>query len=180
VTVTDYEQRIQTVLAALNIPASHPADRGVPLCVEATELVSIGEDMLGRERYLTPAAAVGWLEMQAAAILEDVEILLVSAFRSVDYQRAIFERKLAAGQSLEEILRVNLPPGYSEHHTGLAIDVATPGTPPLTEAFEQTAAFEWLANNASRFGFALSYPRDNPYGVIYEPWHWARTTSPLD
>jgi D-alanyl-D-alanine carboxypeptidase len=91
----------------------------------------------------------------------------------VDYQRAIFDRKRSQGVSVDEILRVNAAPGYSEHHTGRAVDIATRGCPPLTEAFDATDAFRWLTNNAVRFGFEMTFPRDNPYGIAYEPWHWA-------
>jgi D-alanyl-D-alanine carboxypeptidase len=97
---------------------------------------------------------------------------MVSAFRSLDYQVGIFKRKLEKGQTIEQILHVNLPPGYSEHHTGRAIDIAAPGAPPLTEEFEQTLAFRWLETHAHRWHFKMTYPRGNPHGVIYEPWHW--------
>jgi len=70
-------------------------------------------------------------------------------------------------------LKVNTPPGYSEHHTGRAVDLATPGCPPLTEEFETTAAFAWLVRHAHRFGFTMRYPRGNRFGIAYEPWHWA-------
>jgi D-alanyl-D-alanine carboxypeptidase len=156
--------------------ASHVATRAIPPCPEATDIVSVGPDMLGRERFLTPAAADGWHAMRQAAQDEGVTLLLVSAFRSVTYQWAIVTSKLAAGETLAQILEVNMPPGYSEHHTGRAIDIATPGAPPLSEAFERTPAFEWLTRHASRWGFAMSYPRDNPYGVAYEPWHWCQRT----
>ena len=76
---------------------------------------------------------------------------------------------------------MNAAPGYSEHHTGRAVDLTTPGTPPLLEAFERTAAFAWLERHAARFGFVMTYPRNNPLGVIYEPWHWTfheATTAP--
>jgi D-alanyl-D-alanine carboxypeptidase len=155
--------------------AAHVAARGICACPEATDLVSVGPDMLGRERFLTPAAAAGWDAMRRAAEDDGVMLLLVSAFRSVTYQWAIFARKLAAGEALDDILQVNMPPGYSEHHTGRAIDLATPGAPPLSEAFELTPAFEWLTSNGNRWGFSMSYPRGNPYGVIYEPWHWSMT-----
>ena len=52
------------------------------------------------------------------------------------------------------------------------MDIATRGCPPLTDAFEHTTAFAWLTANAGRFGFDMSYARDNPYGFVYEPWHW--------
>jgi len=73
---------------------------------------------------------------------------------------------------VEEILTVNAAPGYSEHHSGYALDIGTPGEPPAEESFESTAAFAWLGEHAGRFGFQLSYPRDNPHGIVYEPWHW--------
>lgn len=65
-------------------------------------------------------------------------------------------------------------PGYSEHHTGYAIDIGDGARPDthLSEAFEDTPAFRWLEKNAARFSFELSFPRHNPQGVSYEPWHW--------
>ena len=103
----------------------------------------------------------------------DREILqLVSAFRSVDYQKQIIQRKVAAGQSWEQILRVSALPGFSEHHTGRTNDVTTPGCKPLTEEFEQTTAFHWLTRHAGEFRFVMTYPRGNKLGIAYEPWHW--------
>jgi zinc D-Ala-D-Ala carboxypeptidase len=168
-----YEALVAKTLAELGIPRSYGIARGMAVHPEATDLVSVGPDLHGRERHLTPQAAERWMDLRAAALQEGVTLLLVSAFRSLEYQRQIFERKLAAGESLERILKVNVPPGYSEHHTGRAVDLTTPGCPPLVEHFETTEAFAWLARHAERFGFALSYPRDNPFGIAYEPWHWA-------
>lgn len=171
--VESFERRIARILSGLGIPASYGADRNLPLFVEATELVSVGADIYGRERQLTPRAAIRWTELQSAARADRVDLQLVSAFRSLDYQRQIFERKLAAGESIEQILRVNAPPGYSEHHTGRAVDLTTPGCRPLEEEFETSPAFDWLVRHAHRFGFAMTYPRDNRFGIAYEPWHWA-------
>ncbi|HZE89094.1 MAG TPA: M15 family metallopeptidase [Verrucomicrobiae bacterium] len=161
------------ILAELGIPASYPADNRLRLHEEATDLVQIGADIHGRERQLTPHAAERWASLRAAAGRESIPLLFVSAFRSVDYQRGIFERKIAAGEALERILKVNAPPGYSEHHTGRAVDLTTPGSVPLAEEFESTAAFAWLLRNAERFGFVMTYPRGNTFGMAYEPWHWA-------
>jgi D-alanyl-D-alanine carboxypeptidase len=167
-----YSEKVGSALADLGISSSRIVARGLPLAAEATNLVSAGQDMLGRERFLTPATAAAWEAMRTAAAGEGVTLLLVSAFRSLDYQVGIFKRKLEKGQTIEQILHVNLPPGYSEHHTGRAIDIATPGAPPLTEEFEQTLAFRWLATHAGRWHFKMTYPRGNQHGVIYEPWHW--------
>lgn len=168
-----YAARVSRILADLGIPPSYGADRNLPFFVEATELVPVGPDIYGRERQLTPRAAFRWAELQSAVRADRIELLLVSAFRSLDYQRQIFERKLLAGEPIEQILRVNAPPGYSEHHTGRAVDLTTPGCRPLEEEFEASPAFGWLVRNAHRFGFAMTYPRDNRFGIAYEPWHWA-------
>jgi D-alanyl-D-alanine carboxypeptidase len=101
-----------------------------------------------------------------------VVLKIASAFRSIDRQVEILREKLAQGVSLEAILAVSAPPGFSEHHTGCAIDLTTDGVPPLEVEFENTAAFRWLTENAARFGFVLSFPPGNRYGYEYEPWHW--------
>jgi len=166
--VDDYEQRIQQILKELGAPARANAT----LFVEASELVSVGLDIYGRDQRLTPSAAAAWNEMRAAAEKDGEILQLVSAFRSVDYQKGIIQRKLAAGQSWEQILRVSALPGFSEHHTGRTIDVTTPGSNVLEEEFENTSAFRWLTRHAGEFGFTMTYPRGNAFGVAYEPWHW--------
>ncbi|MBS0657599.1 MAG: D-alanyl-D-alanine carboxypeptidase family protein [Verrucomicrobia bacterium] len=110
--------------------------------------------------------------MRAAAAADGVELLLISAFRGFERQAAIIQRKLDAGQTWDEILRVSALPGFSEHHTGRAIDLGAPGSVDLTEDFEQTPAFGWLRRRARDFRFRLSFPRGNRRGLVYEPWHW--------
>jgi D-alanyl-D-alanine carboxypeptidase len=90
--------------------------------------------------------------MLAAAVIDGIVLAAVSGFRSFDYQRTIIERKLAAGLTVEQIVCVSALPGFSEHHTGRAIDVGTPGCPPVTEDFEQTSAFDWLTRKGQDFG----------------------------
>ena len=67
---------------------------------------------------------------------------------------------------------MNAAPGYSEQHSGRAVDLGTMGCDALSEEFENTKVYQWLVKNAGGFGFYLSYPRDNPYGIDFEPWHW--------
>ena len=128
--------------------------------------------MAGREQRMDRQAAASWQAMHQAAATDGVVLGIVSAFRSFDYQRQIIARKLAAGQTIEQILSASALPGFSEHHSGRAIDIGTPGCAPLTEAFEQTAAYVWLSGHAGGFGFRMTYPRGNAYGVTFEPWHW--------
>ena len=122
---------------------------------------------------MTPDAAEAWHKMKDSAASVSVCLQVVSAFRSVDYQLNILRRKLDQGQAIDDILRVSAAPGYSEHHTGRALDLTTPGCAVLEEEFEQSDAFNWLQEHAADFGFHMSFPRDNPHGVIFEPWHWA-------
>lgn len=110
--------------------------------------------------------------MKSAAEADGVSLFLISGFRGIDYQREILEKKLAEGRQLTELLTVIAAPGYSEHHTGRAVDLSTNGCPALEVEFEKTEAFEWLTKNAAEFGFVMSYPKDNQYGISYEPWHW--------
>lgn len=117
-------------------------------------------------------AALAWRHMQRAAQTENIILDAISGYRGHAYQHGIFKRKLARGQTVQEILKVNAAPGYSEHHSGRAIDIGTPNEPPAEESFENTAAFSWLMKHAADFGFRLSYPRNNPHDIDYEPWHW--------
>lgn len=156
----------------LGVPADYGRCRALRTMQEPRRLTFVGYDIHERPQWLTPSAAAAWLRMRQAAALGQVELQLVSAFRSIEYQVGIIERKLARGQAMAQILEVSAAPGYSEHHTGRAIDVTTPGFAALEEEFEQSPAFRWLSNNATKFGFTLSFPRGNPHAIAYEPWHW--------
>jgi D-alanyl-D-alanine carboxypeptidase len=169
----DYGQAVALLHRELGITADYAERFKLALCEEAIELVSIGLDVSGREQRLAPRAAHAWQGLRAGAAQDGVELLVVSGFRSVDYQRALIQRKLDKGRSIADVLRINAAPGYSEHHTGRALDLTAPDCPPLEQGFEATRAFAWLTRHASAHGFRLSYPRDNPHGITYEPWHWA-------
>ena len=142
------------------------------LQAEPARLASIGTDIHGREQWLTPRAAKAFAAMRISAKDDGIDLQVVSAFRSIEYQLGILERKLGRGLTIDEILRVSAAPGYSEHHSGRALDLTTSGYAALEEEFENSPAFAWLVRHATRFGFALSYPRGNPHGIAYEPWHW--------
>jgi len=160
-------------LDALGIDADDYAHRtGLDLVAEPVALALAGFDRYRRPLWLQAGAARAWRRMRAAAAGDGVLLEAISGYRSHDYQLGIFTRKLARGQMVEEILTVNAAPGYSEHHGGCALDIGTPGEPPAETSFENTPAFAWLTRHAGDFGFAMSYPRDNPHGIVYEPWHW--------
>ena len=159
----------------LGIPADYGADGVLPYYAEASELVDVGPNLIGRMQQLTPEAARSWSEMVSAARDDGLVLMVVSGYRSFDYQASLIQKKLDAGQAISDILTVNAAPGFSQHHAGTAVDIASPGTRPLTEDFENSEAFGWLTASAGRFGFAMTYPRNNKYGFVFEPWHWALT-----
>jgi D-alanyl-D-alanine carboxypeptidase len=157
----------------LGIPADYGTDRNLPLYEQETDLIDVGPNLVGRMQQLTPEAAAKWQQMVESASGSGIRLLIVSGYRSFDYQAELIRKKITAGQSIEEILRVSAAPGYSQHHTGTAIDIATPGSRPLTEEFEISDAFAWLSQHAAEWGFSMTYPRDNAFGFVFEPWHWA-------
>lgn len=167
--LTGLQQRLQQL--GLD-PQRYARDSGLPLEPEPCLLHLAGHDRFGRPLWLRRGAAQGWRRMRVHAARQGVALDAISGFRSHAYQLGIFERKRARGLSVADILKVNAAPGFSEHHSGHALDIGTPGDAPAEESFEATDAFAWLQAHAGEHGFQLSYPRDNPHGIVYEPWHW--------
>ena len=169
--------RLHERLDVLGIDETEYAERtGLELVAEPDWLAFAGFDRYRRPLWLHIDAARAWLRMREHAQRDHVLLEAISGYRSHDYQLGIFERKFARGLSLDEILVVNAAPGFSEHHSGLALDIGTQDEPPAEESFERTAAFAWLRDHAGEHGFVMSYPRDNPHGIVYEPWHWRFST----
>ncbi len=134
------------------------------------QLVSIGNGF-----QLRTAAAQKFQSMVKAAQAAGVNIITISAFRSVsEQQRLFFDVKAERAQAATKRAEVSAPPHYSEHHTGYAIDVGDGSAPAanLNQSFDQTKAFKWLSTNAPRYSFELSFQEHNTQGVSYEPWHW--------
>ena len=156
----------------LGIPADYAARTGLVQQRSPDDLVDIGVDVFDRPQRLRMEAANAWMGLVEAASLDGVTVQLVSAYRSLEYQVNLIQRKVEAGESIGQILTRIAAPGFSEHQGGCAVDVTSPGIDSLTEFFEETQTFRWLVASAVAHQFVLSYPRSNPYGVIYEPWHW--------
>ncbi len=127
------------------------------------------------EIRLRTAAAEQFEAMRQAASRAGHTLMPLSGFRTLEEQEYLFfDIKAERAQNAETRAEVSAPPGYSEHHTGYAIDIGDatqPGTH-LQEEFGDTEAFDWLEENATRFGFELSFLPNNPQGVVFEPWHW--------
>jgi len=164
----------QAALANVGISDKMISLRRLTLYAEAdqTLLVSIAKNDDGREYQLLPEAADAWLEMKAAAEQGGVQLIVQSAYRSVARQIELIQHKLSNGVNIGDILQSLAPPGYSEHHTGRAIDIASAAYPRLDAGFADTDDYAWLIAHAGTFGFTLSYPLGNTSGYVFEPWHW--------
>lgn len=124
---------------------------------------------------LKPDAQATILKMIAKAKAEGVQLGIISGFRTLEDQNYLyFDLKAERGESAKTRAEVSAPPGYSEHHTGYAVDFIDESKPEthLEESFETTAAFKWLEQNAAFFNFEMSFPKGNEANVGYEPWHW--------
>ena len=171
---TSAADALRTLHRELGVPADYAERRRLAAFGEAaeSELVHVAVNPDGRDVRLVRPAAEAWHAMSRAAAEGRIELVAISGFRSIARQTEIIRGKLAASLRIEEILRSVAAPGFSEHHTGRAIDIGSPEHVELDEEFERTAAFAWLQAHAGTFGFALSFPRGNPHGIVYEPWHW--------
>lgn len=169
---TAYGRHISALGKQLGIPSCYGRKHRLPLQSEAKKLTPIGKDVFGRQQKLSPSAAAAWCRLHRAALENGIELQAVSAWRPVSYQLELLQRKLDKGLSMEAILKVSAPPGFSEHHTGRAIDITTPGFAVLEEEFEHSPAYRWMERRAGDYGFRLSFPRDNRHRLAYEPWHW--------
>jgi D-alanyl-D-alanine carboxypeptidase len=136
------------------------------------ELKPITSD--GRIQLRTNAAEK-FKQMQADARASGIILVPLSGFRSIAAQEYLFfQVKEQRAQVASKRAEVSAPPGYSEHHTGYAVDIGDGRVPAthLSTSFEKTAAYKWLEQNAAKYSFELSFTPDNFQGISYEPWHW--------
>lgn len=113
-----------------------------------------------------------FLNMWQAAQAEGYYLMISSAFRTFQEQEIVFNNyKNSYGE--DYALSIAAKPGYSEHQTGLALDIFTKTNSNRT-TFKDSEAAKWLANNAYKFGFILRYPSDKVdlTGYSYEAWHF--------
>lgn len=146
-------------------------------------LVSVGTYGTGsnqRTEYLDKDAAASFSQMKADATASGVSLVAISGFRSIADQEKLFERQIKRQGSEDAASKLSAPPGYSEHHTGFALDIGD-GSRPEADVkfeFENTKAYQWLQANGRRYGLEISFPANNIQGVSFEPWHWRFTSSP--
>jgi len=140
---------------------------------DLVSLRSYGIPTLGRDMFLRREAAGHLAQLVAVAAAEGEELIVISAYRSFQYQQAIFERYiLAYGDAAD---RAVARPGHSQHQLGTAVDFTSKeANYRLWQPFAETSAGRWLLEHAAEYGFVLSYPRDGEAetGYMWEPWHY--------
>ena len=121
--------------------------------------------------------------MLTAGSQEGCSFVVASGYRSRERQKELLEedirnlmneRNMTYEQAWEEAVKETMPPGCSEHETGLAVDIVSAEYQLLDEGQEDTAEYQWLKENCSKYGFILRYPPDKTdiTGINYEPWHF--------
>lgn len=104
-----------------------------------------------------------------AASAEGIPILVLSAYRSFGEQSTLKSNyKFTYGSGANSF---SADQGYSEHQLGTTVDFTTPANGSVLSKFESSSAYPWLEVNAHKYGFILSYPKNNTY-YTFEPWHW--------
>lgn len=163
-------------LSELGIAWDPPVHLPYPLA-DWGDLMAVGGQ---RPQQLHREAAQAFLQMQAAAQQAGIRLVPLSGFRDWATQTLLFQRQIQRRGSERAARFLSAPPGFSEHHTGYALDIGD-GSLPYTHikySFADTGAYGWLQAEAGSFGFELSFPPDNPQGVSFEPWHWRYVGSP--
>ena len=112
-----------------------------------------------------------FIEMHNAAKKDGINLIANSGYRDYNYQTKLYnEYKDRDGSEYADTYAAR--PGYSEHQTGLALDIVSYGA--TMENFDKSDAFKWLQDHAVDYGFILRYPKDKEYltGYSYESWHY--------
>lgn len=138
------------------------------------DLVKVSEN---EELYLREAAYEAFLEMQEALKKADLKISITSAYRSYEYQENLYNDYVAEhGQEVADSFSARA--GFSEHQTGLVVDVND--TKEVYTDFGKTEAYAWVFDNAHRFGFIVRYSADKELtGYEKEPWHLRYVTKDI-
>lgn len=120
---------------------------------------------------LSNIAKNAFYELKNAAKKENLNIIAISGYRSYSYQEVLYNKYLTV-DGKEKADTYSARPGFSEHQTGLAVDVSNGKTSYMN--FENTNEFIWMNNNAHKYGFILRYPKgkEKITGYIYESWHY--------
>ena len=134
-------------------------------------LQTVDKKYSSKTLQLVDYAKEAFEELSEAASKENYTVLAMSSYRSYQYQYNLYNRYVNT-DGIEAADTYSARPGYSEHQTGLAVDVYN-GKEDFTN-FEKTKEYNWMQDNAYKFGFILRFPKDKVLetGYQYESWHY--------
>lgn len=123
------------------------------------------------DKYMEKKAALAFENMAKSALKDGYKIIAVSAYRSYSYQEKLYEHYVKE-KGYEYADKCSARPGHSEHQTGLSVDIM--GSNNDYNLFGDSIEFNWVKENAYKYGFILRYPKGKEYitGFKYEPWHY--------
>jgi LAS superfamily LD-carboxypeptidase LdcB len=160
----------------LSKPAGNPIAQRYQSIAQRTGYIETYPEVAAAElvdyhgQSLAADSAEAFERMRIAAANDGVTLKVISGFRSIATQVSIFDGK-GGGLAAAEY---SAPPGHSQHHTGLAVDINS-----LSPSFKKTKAFAWLRKNAKTYGFMLPYTEGSgDLGPRAEPWHWVYVGKP--
>lgn len=143
----------------------------LPKNFKPDDLVVLSLECANENKFLRKEAANHFEKMCQEAKKQGYKIIAVSSYRSYFYQQELYHYYVDH-MGEKKALKSSAKPGYSEHQTGLAIDIM--GSTGTYNEFEDTKEFHWMKQNAYKYGFILRYPNGKEHitGFKYEPWHY--------
>lgn len=184
----DYEKIVSLVNVHRNInyyEADLKTDFSKGYGILANKYYSLGEDYepedlvnvdikyyYGEPKKIRSEAYDAFIEMWNAAYEDGIYLILISGYRSAAHQKEVYDA-YQADKGTKYADSIAARTGYSEHQTGLALDIYSKECTSQAK-FHESKSYEWLINNSYKFGFILRYPKDkqNITGYNYESWHY--------
>ena len=122
-------------------------------------------------KYMQREAKEMFEQLSSDAAKLGYKIIATSTYRTYDYQKDLYNFYVK-DKGLDYADKCSARPGHSEHQTGLAVDVE--GSNASYDDFEKSKEFNWMMENAHKYGFILRYPKGKEHitGFKYEPWHY--------
>lgn len=135
------------------------------------DMILINHKYAQDDKYMVRDAVKSFENMVKDALLCNHKIIAISTYRSYEYQEKLYNYYVKT-RGKKYASTCSAKPGYSEHQTGLAVDVE--GSNGDYNKFDQSKEFEWMKDNCFKYGFILRYPKgkEKITGYKYEPWHY--------
>ena len=169
--INNFYENIKIITETNNLLVLVNKNNKLPKDYIPNELVLLSNKYSIKNKYLQKEAAINFEKLSKDASKLGYKIIATSAYRDYEYQENLYNYYVET-KGLEYADNCSARPGHSEHQTGLAVDVM--GSNNDYNKFEESNEFNWMKNNAHKYGFILRYPKNKTHitGFKYEPWHY--------